>query len=54
MKARFPELEKYFANSALLEQPWVLDDAVPVQKALAAALGGDAHIEGFALCLASV
>jgi elongation factor Ts len=47
------KLEKYFASSALLEQPWVLDDTVPVQKALAAALGGDARIEGFALCLAS-
>jgi elongation factor Ts len=47
------KLEKYFANSALLEQPWVLDDALPVQKALAAALGADARIEGFALCLAS-
>ena len=46
------KLEKYFSSSALLEQPWVLDDAVPVHKALAAALGADARIEGFALCLA--
>jgi elongation factor Ts len=47
------KLEKYFAGAALLEQPWVLDDKLSVKKALAAALGADARIEGFALCVAN-
>ncbi len=47
------KLQKFFAGSALLEQPWVLDDKLSVQKALEAALGQDARIEAFSLCLAS-
>jgi len=47
------KLEKYFAGAALLEQPWVLDDKLSVSKALVAALGKDARIEGFSLCVAS-
>ena len=47
------KLEKYFAGAALLEQPWVLDDKLSVKKALAQALGSDACIEGFSLCVAS-
>jgi len=47
------KLEKYFAGAALLEQPWVLDDKLNVKKALEAALGASARVEGFSLCLAS-
>lgn len=47
------KLEKFFAASTLLEQPWVLDDKISVKKALAQTLGDDARIEGFTLCVAS-
>jgi elongation factor Ts len=47
------KLEKYFAGAALLEQPWVLDDKLSVKKALAQTLGGEARVEGFALCVTS-
>jgi elongation factor Ts len=47
------KLQKFFAGSALLEQPWVVDDKISVQKALEAALGKDASIEAFSLCVAS-
>ncbi len=47
------KLEKFFAGAALLEQPWVLDEKVNVLAALTAALGPDARIEAFALCVAS-
>ena len=49
----FVKLQKFFAGAALLEQPWVLDDKLSVQKALEAALGKDARVEGFSLCVAS-
>lgn len=41
-------LEKFFAERVLPEQPFVLDESQTVRKALAAALGADARIEGFA------
>ena len=47
------KLEKFYAGSTLLEQPWVLDDKLSVKKALAQTLGDDARIEGFTLCVAS-
>jgi elongation factor Ts len=43
------KLDKFFAGAALIEQPWVLDPASTVAKALAAALGPAARIERFAL-----
>jgi elongation factor Ts len=43
------KLEKFFTTVALLEQPWYRDDKLDVRKALAAALGPGARIEGFAL-----
>ena len=45
------KLEKFYAGSALLEQPWVLDPKTTVKKALAAALGDDAKIEAYSLFL---
>ena len=43
------KLEKYFQGIVLTEQPWVMDAAISVDKALANALGKDAKIEGFSL-----
>jgi len=45
------KLNKFFSESALLEQAWVLDPKTTVQKALAAALGSDAKIEAYSLFL---
>jgi len=42
------KLEKYFQQVALIEQPWVKDDKLSVQKALEAELGADSKIEAFA------
>lgn len=41
-------MEKFFAERVLGEQPWVMDDKLTVQKAVEAALGKGAKIEGFA------
>lgn len=41
-------MEKFFAERVLAEQPWVMDDKLTVQKAVEAALGKGAKIEGFA------
>lgn len=41
-------MEKFFAERVLSEQPWMLDDKLTVQKAVEAALGSGAKIEGFA------
>jgi len=41
------KLGKFFGELVLPEQPWVKDDKKSVNKVLAAALGGDAKIEGF-------
>lgn len=43
------KIEKFFQASALVEQPWIFDDKLSVQKALAHELGADARIEAFAL-----
>jgi elongation factor Ts len=43
------KLEKFFASSVLLEQPWVLDPSTSVENALRAALGPEASIADFAL-----
>ncbi|MEO6708858.1 MAG: translation elongation factor Ts [Planctomycetota bacterium] len=43
------KLEKFFQGAVLGEQPWVKDDSITVDKALAAALGKNARIEGFSL-----
>jgi elongation factor Ts len=43
------KLEKFYAGLALLEQPWFKDDKQSVAKVLAAELGQDARIAGFAL-----
>ena len=43
------KLNKFFSESALLEQPWVLEPKTTVQKALAEALGADAKIEAYSL-----
>jgi elongation factor Ts len=43
------KLEKYFQGIVLLEQPWVKDPAITVEKALAAALGASARIQAFSL-----
>ncbi len=43
------KLEKFFKDSALLDQPWVLEQKQSVQKVLAATLGADARIEEYAL-----
>jgi elongation factor Ts len=43
------KLEKFFASSALLEQPWVRDEGQSVLKVMAQELGPDTRIEGFAL-----
>ena len=43
------KLEKFYAGLALLEQPWFKDDKQSVSKVLAAELGKDARIAGFAL-----
>jgi elongation factor Ts len=43
------KLEKFFKDSALLDQPWVLEPKQSVQKALAETLGPDARIERYAL-----
>ena len=41
-------MEKFFAERVLAEQAWMLDDKLTVQKAVEAALGKGAKIEGFA------
>ncbi len=43
------KLEKFFQGTVLGEQPWVMDPAINVDKALAAALGKNARIEAFSL-----
>jgi len=43
------KLEKFYKDSALLDQPWVLEPKTSVSKALAAALGPDAKIERYSL-----
>ncbi|HUR29181.1 MAG TPA: translation elongation factor Ts [Planctomycetota bacterium] len=43
------KLEKFFQGTVLGEQPWVMDPALTVDKALAAALGQNARIEAFSL-----
>lgn len=43
------KLEKFFKESVLLEQPWVLDPKTTVKKVLASELGDDAKIERYAL-----
>ncbi|HPF13852.1 MAG: translation elongation factor Ts [Planctomycetes bacterium] len=40
-------LEKFYAETVITEQPWIKDDKLTVQKALDAALGGKAKLEGF-------
>jgi elongation factor Ts len=42
------KLEKFFAGKVLPEQPWFKDDKQTVSKVLAAALGKNAKIAGFA------
>jgi len=42
------DMEKFFAERVLSEQPWMLDDKLTVQKAVEAALGKGAKIDGFA------
>lgn len=42
------KLDRFFRDVVLLEQPWVLDDKVSVQKALETELGAGSRIEGFA------
>jgi elongation factor Ts len=41
------KLSSFFASTVLLEQPWVREDSVTVQQALARALGPQAQIEAF-------
>lgn len=41
------KLDKFFAETCLLDQPWVKDDSQTVAAALAKALGPDARIEAF-------
>ena len=41
------KLEKYYAGVALVEQPWMLDDKVSVQKAVEAELGAGSVITAF-------
>lgn len=41
------KLEKYFEGIVLLEQPWVMDDKVSVQKALERELGANSKIAAF-------
>jgi len=41
------KLDKYFAGICLNEQPWVWDDKITTQAAVADALGDDARIVGF-------
>lgn len=41
------KLEKFFAERALVEQAWVLDDKLTVAKAMVAALGDGTTIDGF-------
>jgi elongation factor Ts len=43
------KLEKFYKDSALVDQPWVKEPKQSVQKALAEALGADARIERYAL-----
>ncbi len=43
------KLEKYFQSIVLLEQPWVKDPGISVEKALVAALGKNSKIEAFSL-----
>ena len=43
------KLEKFFKESALLDQPWVLEPKQSVQKALAEKLGPEARIERYSL-----
>jgi elongation factor Ts len=43
------KLEKFYAGTALIEQPWFKDDKTTVKKVLAAELGANARIEAFAL-----
>jgi elongation factor Ts len=43
------KLEKFFQGIVLVEQPWVMDPSLTVQKAVTAALGADARIEAFSL-----
>ncbi len=43
------KLEKFFQGLVLLEQPWVKDPAITVEKALAAALGKNAKVVAFSL-----
>ena len=42
------KLDKFFAGVALVEQPWVMDDKLTVQKALEKELGAGSKIEAFA------
>ena len=41
-------LEKFFADRALTEQPWIKDDKTSVAKALTAALGDGTRLRAFA------
>lgn len=41
------KLSKFYATTVLAEQPWIHDDKLTVQKALAKELGGSAKIEAF-------
>jgi elongation factor Ts len=43
------KLEKFYKDSALVDQPWVLEPKTSVSKALAEALGPDAKIERYSL-----
>ncbi len=43
------KLEKFYAGTVLVEQPWVMDDKKTVQKALQEELGPDSRIEAFHL-----
>jgi elongation factor Ts len=41
------QLEKFFAQRVITEQPWIMDDKSTVGKALTAALGDDSHLVAF-------
>jgi len=41
------KLSKFYATTVLLEQPWIHDDKLTVQKALAKELGPDVSVEAF-------
>ncbi|MFT7679932.1 MAG: elongation factor Ts [Planctomycetota bacterium] len=41
------QLEKFFAQQVITEQPWVKDDKTTVQKALEAAMGAGTTLDGF-------